>query len=73
MLFKNAVHIVLTEVLQADGTLTREWYGEITANDPLVCAQSITDSLGYEIDVCANGQPVSLNRDSYRPWANALS
>jgi len=57
--FKNAVHIVLTEVFQADGTLTREWYGEITANDPLLCAQSITDSLGYEIDVCANGQPVS--------------
>jgi hypothetical protein len=55
----DAVHIVLTEVFQADGILTREWYGEITANDPLLCAQSITDSLGFEIDVCANGQPVS--------------
>jgi hypothetical protein len=26
--FKNTMRIVLTEVIQPDGTLTREWHGE---------------------------------------------
>jgi hypothetical protein len=59
--FKNTMRIVLTEVIQPDGTLTREWHGEICADDPLPYAQWITDSLGYEVAVLANGQPIDYS------------
>ncbi len=51
--FKNAMRIVLTEVVQPDGGVTREWHGEICADDPLPYAQWITDSLGYKVAVLA--------------------
>ena len=59
--FKDPMRIVLAEVLQADSILTREWHGEICADDPLPSEQWVTDSLGYEVAVQANGKPVSYS------------
>jgi len=59
--FKNAMRIVLTELIQPDGTVTYEWHGEICADDPLPHIQWVTDSLGYEVAVQANGQPVAYS------------
>jgi hypothetical protein len=40
--FKNAMRIVLTELIQPDGTVTYEWHGEICADDPFAIP-----SMGY--------------------------
>ena len=36
-------------------------HGEVCANDPLPSDQWVTDSLGYEVAVLANGEPVSYS------------